>query len=65
MRYKITVVAVAGENPLTGEFQPEQIEVVVVDAASPHNARNLVPVFMKMSVKGQLLRFYHDGQEIL
>ena len=64
MRYEIKMVAVAGNNPLTGEFQPEQVEVVTVEAESIQKARNLAPVFMQMRVLGQLIRFYHNGQEI-
>lgn len=64
MRYEIEVVAVAGTNPLTTAPQPERRETVVVEAESLQKARNLVPVFMKMSVQGQLLEFYHKGEKI-
>lgn len=64
MRYEIRVTAVAGYEPLTGKWQPEQSEVVTVEAESIQKARNLVPVFMKMTVKGQLLRFTHEGRQI-
>lgn len=64
MRYKILVVAVAGKNPITGEFQPEQSEVVTVQAESLQHARNLVPVYMKMRVQGQELKFFRNGVQI-
>lgn len=64
MIYDIKIVAVAGNNPLTSKWDEEQSEVVTVEAESLWAARNRVPVFMKMAVQGQLLRFYYRGKLI-
>jgi len=64
MRYEILLVSEAGHDPITKEYRAEQSEIVTVEAESLWDARNIAPIFMKMSIRGQLLRFYHEGREI-
>lgn len=63
--YHIDVIAEPGYCELTNRYVSEQLtEVVTVEAATLTEARNLVPVFMRMRPRGQTLHMFHNGVEI-
>lgn len=63
--YTIEVVAEACADPFTGQALPEQRETLTIAAASLDEARKLAPVYMTIKVRGQLLRFFNNGVELL
>lgn len=63
--YEIKIVAEAGTNPVTGASMPEASELVTVAAETLDEARRLVPVYTKIKAFGRLVRYFHNGTELL
>lgn len=61
--YRIKIVREPGADPLTGELYPMDKEEFFVEAASIRAAYVQAMANFKMNVKGQLLRFFIDGEE--
>lgn len=63
--YEIKIVAEAGTNPFTGASMPELSELFTVEAGTLEEARRLAPVYMHIKAYGRLVRFFHNGTELL
>jgi hypothetical protein len=61
--YKINIIREPGPDPLTGELYPFEHEEFTVEATSERSAYVLACTLFKMTVRGQLLRFFIDGVE--
>lgn len=61
--YKINIVREPGADPLTGEFYPFEHEELCIEATSAKSAYDIASATFKMKVRGQLLRFFIDGEE--
>lgn len=62
--YQIKIVALEGINPATNKFMPRQEEIVTITASNLRKARNLVPVYMRMTILGQHVQFFCNGKLI-
>ncbi|MFD3003097.1 hypothetical protein ACFS7Z_22230 [Pontibacter toksunensis] len=61
--YKINIIREPGADPFTGELYPMKQEEFFVEANSIRNAYVQATVHFNMDVRGQLLRFFIDGEE--
>lgn len=61
--YKIKIIREPGADPFTGSFYPLEKEEFLVEADSVRKAYVKAMACFEMEVKGQLLRFFVDGEE--
>lgn len=61
--YKVEVIREPGSDPLTSEFYPFAYEELNIEATSTRSAYAIACALFKMKARGQLLRFFIDGEE--
>ncbi|PTX14718.1 hypothetical protein C8N40_110147 [Pontibacter mucosus] len=61
--YKVEIIREPGPNPLTGEIYPFAYEELNIEATSERNAYVTACALFKMKARGQLLRFFINGEE--
>ena len=62
--YTNTVKAEAHTCPVTGKPLPELSETLTIKADSLDAARKLVPAYMTIRPRGQMLCMFHNGVEL-
>lgn len=63
--YTLDLKCDADKCPFTGRSLPALSETLTIEAPDLDAARRLVPLRMTIRPRGQLLRVFHDGTELL
>lgn len=61
--YKVEIIREPGSSPLTGEMFPFEYEKLTIEATSVRSAYVIACATFKMTVRGQQLRFFINGEE--
>ncbi|MBC5774348.1 hypothetical protein H8S95_09775 [Pontibacter sp. KCTC 32443] len=61
--YKVEIIREPGSNPLTGEISPFEYEKLTIETTSVRSAYVMACATFKMTVRGQQLRFFINGEE--
>ncbi|NEM99333.1 hypothetical protein [Pontibacter burrus] len=61
--YKVEIIREPGPNPLTDEMFPFEYEKLMIEATSIRSAYDIACATFKMTVRGQQLRFFINGEE--
>ncbi|MER2997391.1 hypothetical protein ABS362_07525 [Pontibacter populi] len=61
--YKVEIIREPGPNPLTGETLPFEYEKLTIEATSVRSAYVIACATFKLTVRGQQLRFFINGEE--
>ncbi|ARS36059.1 hypothetical protein [Pontibacter actiniarum] len=61
--FKVEIIREPGPDPLTSEFYPFAYEELNIEATSERSAYVIACALFKMKARGQLLRFFINGEE--